>query len=496
MSNLLGGLGDLAEKSAGEALAFGLGFALGRALEPAGVALVQETWKVAPIRAPEAELLAEGVAQGHVDRDRAAEWASEHGYGAEAFATLVEIAKTGPALGMAFEAWRRGELTEAELELALLRQGIEAEWHPALKALKENPLEPAEIAKAIHRGIMRGAGLLVAVPSDVPGRVPAVPPSELDPVAEAAWSGIDKERLRIMTGNAGLPPGIVQMLELLNRGAIEEPDFERGVAESNLRNEWAPALLELRRRLLTPHEYVEGRLRGWIDDGAMHAGAALSGMEAADTDLLAKLSGRPLSWHQVFIGLRRGGAYDGPTEAIDPAFLKALQESNIRPEWYALAWSQRYAYPAPFVLRALVTGGDLTAAEGETILLYQGWEPGLAKKVAAKWAGSVAGAGKEETKAELADEYAGGYLSEQEFRAALEALGYTGHVQDLLIHLGDAKRIKAWREKAVNAVNAGYLAGAIDDTGAIADLAELNITGEAASMLVLLWAKQKKYKAA
>jgi hypothetical protein len=226
----------------------------------------------------------------------------------------------------------------------------------------------------------------------------------------------------------------------------------------------------------------------------MHAGAGLSGMEPGDADLLAKLSGRPLSFHQVFIGVRRGGVYDGPTGAIDPAFLKSLQESNIRPEWYDLAWAQRYAYPGAFVLRSMTQSGDLTPAETEKVLLYVGWEPTFAKLVAARWAGSGTHAGKEETKAELLDEYESGYVPEAELRKALGALGYQGHAQDLLVHLGDARRVKRYREKVIDAIAAAHLAFKINDAQATAELAELNVTGEAARLLLALWAKQRRDK--
>lgn len=491
MSSILSGLAGVAKNASGEAVAFGLGFALGRVLEPEGVALVQEAWKVAPIKAPDAVTLAAGVAQGQVDPARAAEWASESGYGHDQFNALVDIANTGPALGMAYQAWRRGELTDAQFETALKRTGLEDAWVASLKALKDTLLEPAELAKAIHRGIIAGHGLLVAEPSSTPGRVPTVPPSDINPVHEAAGSGMNAERLRVLVGNAGLPPGPMQMLQLLNRGHITEDDFSRGVGESNLRNEWGPFLLELRRHLLTPSQYVEAFLRGWIDHGAMVDGAALSGLTAEDADLLAQLSGRPLSWHQVWIGLQRGGKYDGPTTGIDPAFLKALRESNVRPEWYSIAWAQRYSYPSSFVLRAMAQAGDITRAETETILLYEGWEPTLAHKVAGEWAGGGTVGGKAETLSELEDDYAGGYLTEQELRTALTALGYTGHVQDHLVHLNDARRIKRYREKVVDAIAAAYTSFKVTDATATAELAAVNVAGEATSLLLNLWQKQR-----
>lgn len=492
MSSILSGLGDLAAKSGGEAVAFGLGFALGRALEPAGTELVQEAWKLAPIKAPDAPLLAEGVAQGQVDEGQAKEWASEHGYSSDAFAAMVDIANVGPAIGAAYQALRRGFLTPHEFEVALKRTGLEERWNDAMLKLADELLDPGAIATAVHRGIMAGGGLIIREPPLTDGAIPHVPQSSLSAVEEFAGHGIDAERARILVGNTGLPLALGQMLQLLNRGEVTEDDVRRSVAESNVRNEYMDAALGLRRRLLTPHEYVEARLRGWINDAQMRDGAALSGMEGEDADLLAKLSGRPLSFHQVFIGKRRGGVYNGPTGAIDPDFLKSLQESNVRPEWYSLAWAQRFAYPGVFVLRAMASAGDLSAAETEQVLLYLGWEPTFAKRVAGRWAAQVGGAGKDATRAELLDEYEGGFMPEAELRKALEQLGYTGHVQDLLVHLGDARRVKRWREKIIDAIGAAHLAFKIDDAQATSELAELNVAGSSATMLITLWNKQRR----
>jgi hypothetical protein len=485
-------LGRFTAQTASETLGFGVGVALAEALRPEATLLGQESWSKAPTKAVDATLAAAIVAEA-VDTLAWGEGeAAQHGIDGERFAAILGEALNAPAVGELLRMRRRKTINQAAFVHGLRKAKLPEEWDTALAELETERLDPAEIAKAIHRGIMKSDGLLVAVPPATPGRVPMVPASSLDPLEEAAASGYDAERLRILTGNAGLPPGAIQMLELLNRGVIEESDFLRGVGESNLRNEWGPALAELRRRLLTPHEYVEARLRGWIDDQAMRAGAGLVGMQAADTDLLAKLSGRPLSFRQVFIGLARGGRYDGPTGDIDPAFLKALQESNIRPEWYSLAWAQRYSYPSAFVLRQLTAGGELTGAEAEQILRFEGWEPTLAKKVAARWAAGGSSSGKTETKAELEDEYAGGFMTEKELRSALELLGYTGHAQDLIVHLGDARRVKRWREKIVDAIGAAYLSFKVTDQTATDELAELSITGEAATLLLTLWGKLRR----
>src|SRR5438105_3309226 len=139
-------------------------------------------------------------------------------------------------------------------------------------------------------------------------------PSGLDPFAEAKAMAVDEERLKVLARIVGLPASPDLAARMVFRDIIERIDFDRAIAEGNTRNEWAPFLFEGFRQIPTAHDGIEGRLRGWIDDAAMYAQTARHGMSKADTDLLFKITGRPLSFHQVFIGERRGGVYDGATD--------------------------------------------------------------------------------------------------------------------------------------------------------------------------------------
>jgi hypothetical protein len=379
MSSILGAAGSFADRFL---LGYAIGAAAGPALEPFSQSLANDAWQLNQVKPPTIYTLVTGVARGQIDEPTARTWSHEQGFSDTAFDELIAGAHTAMAAGELMQSYRRGDLTQADFELGLKRHEIEPKWWPYIEKLKDVPLEPAEVAKAIHRGIMKSDGLLVATPPTTPGNVPQVPESNLDPVVEAEWSGVDSERLRIMVGNAGLPPGIVQMLELMNRGYITSDDFLRGVGESNLRNEWGPAMLNLARRLLTPHEYEELALRGWLTPAEADAGAALSGMSKTDADLLFKMLGRPINVHQIVTGLERGGKYGGDYEGVPEPFNKALRESNIRPEWGNLAYANRYSLPSAFVFRALLQANVITAAEGEQYFLDLGYPPVLAKQVA------------------------------------------------------------------------------------------------------------------
>ena len=435
----------------GRAASEGAGFAFGAAsapvLLPALEKLRQESWSLYPDRLPDALTLAEGVAQGQVDAATAQEWATKNGIGHEAFAALVNIANTGPGIAQGYRLWWRGLIDEAAFRTVARRASLEDVWTDALVKAKDVLLEPAEIAKAVHRGIMADDGLLVTAPPTAPGKVPAVPPSDLPTVAEAAGSGLTKERLRVLVGNAGLPPGIVQMLQLLNRGEITEDDFLRGVGESNLRNEWGPAILNLRRRLLTPHEYEEAALRGIITNAEADAGAALSGMESADAQLLFEIMGRPLVVHQIATGLARGGEYGGTYNDVPQPYRDAIRRSNIRPEYARLAYANRYTIPSYFILRAILQDGGMTEAQFADYGKQLGWPPDLAEKAAAAIGGTAAAKADPhvaKAQTQLWTTTHSSYVKElagaTEAKARFTTLGIPADAQTEILALWDAER--------------------------------------------------------
>jgi hypothetical protein len=388
-------------RTASEGAAFALGTAVGPALTPAVRELINEAWKVYPVRPPDVMALAAGVAQGQVTDAAARAWARENGFGDKQFDALIDIANVGPGVASAFTLWRRGKTDEAGFKRAIKRLGLEQEWINGLVTLKDERLDPAVIAVAVQRGLIHNAGILPVGPPTGTGKVPPMPMVDIDPFNEAEAAGIDPDRIKVLARIVGLPASPDLAARMLFRGIIEAEDFDRAISEGNTRNEWAPFLLQGFRDIPSTLDYVEGRLRGWLNDAEMHAGGAKHGMRAADVDLLFKIHGRPLSWHQTWIGLQRGGVYDGPIDAIHPAFLHSLRQSNIRPEWYNLAWHSRYTYPSAFVMRALVQDGTLTRDEGEADLIDMGWRPDRAKQVSTKWAqGTGAGGDPNVSKAE------------------------------------------------------------------------------------------------
>lgn len=417
------------------------------ALRPAVQYLENEAWAAHPDRPPDAFILAEGVAQGHVDEQSARDWAHQQGFSDAVFTALVDIANVGPDLGRAYQAWRRGDLGPGDFDTAMHRLGIEERWWAALRALKDERLDLGAIATAVHRGIMQSAGLLVTEPPTGPGKVPRIPVSSLDTLAEFAAHGIDPERARVLIADTGLPLALGQMLQLLNMGLVTEDDVKVSVAEGNVRNEYMDVALALRRHLLTPHNYAEADLRGVLSPAEAQAGAALSGLQPADYKILFQILGRPLTTHQIVTGEARGGKYGGDYTSVPAGpFRDAIRRSAIRPEYASLAYANRYTLPSAFVIRGLVSSGALSAADAEQLFLESGWPPELAAKVATNLAGGTGGTDKHVERAQSQlwstahASYKAGEADQAAVTPALELLGIPAADQQTILELWNAER--------------------------------------------------------
>ncbi|MDE2469321.1 MAG: hypothetical protein KGL35_11405, partial [Bradyrhizobium sp.] len=292
MSSILSSLTDLTKDKGGEAIAFGLGFALGHVLDPPATALSQESWLLALSatsalgKALDPGQAAEAVAEDIQSLDWGKHEAAQTGIAADNFVTLVDLTLSGVGLPDLITLRRRDEITDADFIHGLRKLKLEPRWDAPLQTLQDEKLNVAVVATAIQRGLMRNAGILPVGAPTGEGKVPPMPVSDLDPIVEAAATGYDAEHLKILSRIVGLPASPDQAARLVFRNIIDRVDFDRAISEGNTRNEWAPFMFEGFREILTAHNYVEARLRGWIDDTEMYAGTALHGMTQADTDLL------------------------------------------------------------------------------------------------------------------------------------------------------------------------------------------------------------------
>jgi hypothetical protein len=376
-----GGVGILT-RMFGTALSGIAGFAGGTALGPVLSPVVQlirnDVNAAYPYVPPSPGTLAEGVAQGQVDRDQAAAWAAMHGIGEKAFTALVDIANVGPGSGHAFDLWRRGIIDEDGFRRALKRLGLEQEWIDGMIELHDELLSPAELANARQQGFI----------------------DQSRQYEEAALQGVTNARAELQFLMAGLPPGVETGLQMLRRGIIDETAFAQLVREGHTKTKYTDELLELERQLLNPATLVRRRLKGYDDPATFESRMAEWGYTATDAEDWWEADGRPAAPGQLWTAAARGIAGPGGTPMDEPQFRQAIRESDIKDKYGSMLWELRFLYPSLFQLARLVTAGAVTAETAVEWATKARYAPEVVAALKLAWSkGSTSGADSHVTKA-------------------------------------------------------------------------------------------------
>lgn len=391
--------GKFTGNTLGEAAAFAAGIAIAPLLEPVVQEIRNTSWAQAPDKPLDPQILAQGVAERKIDPTVAAREASYSGIAQTPFTQMVDLLRNAPGVAESLRLIRRGQLPATSFLEVLQKNGVEDEWLKAYQAVSttglqpyEEPLSPADLALGMIRGnlpipTIDGEPIVPLGGSTDGSVVPHDPIADIDVMAEAAASGLSPERMATLARNVGLPPGVIEGLNMLNRGIIDEPSFYLLIAQSDARLSWGEFLIQLRRMILTPHEYAELYLRGWIKLQDAYDGAALHGLEPSDLDLLVEMIGRPISAKQIVTGLARGGTFGGIYEGVPEPFLSSIRESNIRPEWGNLDYANRYTYPSLFQLNALVKANAIDPDTARDWAIKEGLAPEVVDALYKFWQG-------------------------------------------------------------------------------------------------------------
>jgi hypothetical protein len=448
---------------------FAGGTALGPVLSPVVQLIRNDVNAQYPYVPPSPGTLAEGVAQGQVDRDQAAAWAAMHGIGEKAFAALVEIANVGPGSGHAFDLWRRGIIDEPGFRRALKRLGLEQEWIDDMVELHDELLSPAELANARQQGFI----------------------GQNRQYEEAAMQGVTSERAELQFLMAGLPPGVETGLQMLRRGIIDEAAFAQLVREGHTKTKYTDELLELERQLLNPSTLVRRRLKGYDDPATFHERMKAWGYTAGDAEDWWEADGRPAAMGQLWTAAARG--VDGPEgRPMDEGqFRQAIRESDVKDKYGPMLWKLRFLYPSLFQLSRLVTANTVTADTAAEWATKGRYAPEVVAALKDAWAKSApSGADSHVTKASnqlwtaTHKAYVDDWIDDAAATAALTTIGVDQDAQPAVLERWLAERELERRSLSPAQIKKAYTGGQWTQAQALERLQELGYTaGDALTLL-------------
>lgn len=449
-------------------------------VEPTLEGLRQDAWKANQVRTLDAATIGALLAQRLIDGGAADEQLAREGLGGDKAAYLHKLNETAPDISLVLELVRRKYVGKAEFDTAFNKSGLREEYRDPLWNLRHNPLTPADLANAVQQGFVPGAGLLPGLVGGESGISIPVDEVNIDTLAEFEDAGIDNNHAKVLAELVGLPPGPIELLQMLNRGIITDESYYVGIREGHTKTKWANALKALRHAILTPIEAANLHLRQWISKQEMYDIGAQSGMSQANMDLLYDMQGRPPGPSQLQTAYNRG--------LIDRArFDKGIAESDVRTEWTDVEFGLRARYPTPFALRQLVSSGALTAADGEEILKLEGYPPDLARKMATAWAAGKTAKQKELAQGTIETLYEARYIDGNQATLLLTKLGYDAAEITLILELGDARRVKRFLDAAIGRIHTKYVSHILPRQTALLELQALNLSAQAVADIMAEW---------
>jgi hypothetical protein len=383
----------------GLVIAAGVGAAASVALEPAFEVPKQEAWYRLDNKVLDPGTLARLVARGGVllGKDDGSQLgtayneARRQGYSPDKLDRLVYLAQTFPGSGELDSLSNRTLITPIQVKEALTRSGLPPEWHQPVIDSFADILSPGDLAAAVHRGLVPDQGLLLGEQPKAPFNVEAYPVQKIDAVTEAAGSGYDKERLQVLVGLQGLPMGPHEAAQAYFRQIITHGDYIRAFNTSNMRNEWAQAILDQTRQIPTARDFFENALRGYHDLPWAQEQAKRHGMSDADSLVIYQNAGRPMNIHQITQALARGAKFHPEKDELTDPYKASIVEGPIKPAYYEMAESLKYTLPSAFVMRSLAQTGVWTEAKTAERLKWSGWFPADADEAAKAWAKPAGG---------------------------------------------------------------------------------------------------------
>jgi hypothetical protein len=458
---------NLIPEGAGIVVGVGVGAAASAAIEPAVEIPKQEAWNRNRNKLLDAGLMARLVAQGAISLEVGRNSAGREGFTDDKFDHLVYLAQTVPGFSEALSLWRRKLLSQPLFEHVLAKLGLDARYvKPIVDSKLAEILGIGDIAYGVVRGILPAPAWVPVAPPVSGDKVKRFPQVDIDPLVLAEKLGYDEDMLKLAVGRSGLSMAPVMAANALFRQIIGPDDFLLAIAEGDLRTEWAEAVREASREILTAGQYAELQLRGFYDEPTRRLNTRKHGMTDTDSDLLYNVLGRSVNVHQVTTGLARGGTYPSKYADVPQPYRAAIQRSNIREEWVGIAYANRYSYPSWFALRSLLTDGVFTETEAAQLLKELGWRPDLADKVAKHYAPTGATAtdahvGKAQTQlwGTLHRSYIAGESTKTAARPVLASLGLATASQDAVLALWDAERALVRKQLTPAQIKKAYVKG-------------------------------------
>lgn len=381
---------------------------------------VNASWKRHPDRPLDPEELAVAVVKGWRAFDEAYDGAAESGISEADFETLVDSTGEPPGVMDMLAMHRRGIIDQATLLKGIRESRLKLEWAAPVEAYAYGPPSAA-------------SAILGAVQNHLD-----------DATARkiVQQNGIAPENYDWLYQNAGRPPGVMQMIDAMHRGAFGWDVVDQAIRESDIKNKYIPAYHSLGEHLLPQKTVVAGVHQGVITDAKALELLLKLGISPENAGYLIQeghnnktAAHKQLSVSQISIAYEEGALSrdQARTHLIDLNYQSA--DADFVLDLVDIKWAQALHSATITRIRSLYLGHHLDRSTASADLDSAGVTPAHRDAYLRLWDIVRTTPTRTLTEAQLASAYKKGLITEQVFRSRLTAMGYPEADVDLLVLL-------------------------------------------------------------
>ena len=327
------------------------------------------------------------------------------------------------------------------------------------------PLSPGDVAEAMLRNV------------PVPG----------GEAHEAAFSGVNADRLAVLAALAGNAPDPTSLAVALRRKLIDSGRYTEGIRQGRLRDEWADLVRELAVQQPSPQAMLDAFLEGQIGEAEARDRFAQLGGDPAYFDILFHTQGQAPTPTQALEMANRGIIGWSGTGPDATSFEQAFLEGPWRNKW-AGPFRELGAYlPPPRTVTAMHKEGAISTAEATSLLEKQGLTPALAAAYLHASSAQKTAKVKELAESTVVALYHDRVIPRAEAAAFLGKLGWSSAESDYILQVEDLRLAQKYLSAAIGRVHTLYTGHKIVASQASEALASLGLPAPQVADLVGLW---------
>lgn len=443
----------------GAAMSSGLGDLLTNSLAPVISTLIAQNPNAYLSPEQSAVIDARGLSEGWDNQREAA----RRGVSGDRFRLLRRLHQRDLAEASVLELFNRGNLSADEAVTELVKGGMSEASADQLLTLAKVPLTPQEAAQAWARNLV----------SD----------QLVHTVSRAA--GLTNEDGDVLMGLAGEPPPTEALIEAWRRGIITEADFDRGIIQGPIRNEWIATIKALFEAVLSPQEAASAVTQGHLTLEQGLAKARLSGVTPEDFDVIVANSGIPPGLQFAIDAMNRG-------IITREQFTSMFLESRIKNKYIDLMLAMSQTLVPAETARVAYRFGVYPREQALRTLAGHGYSTEDASALLALEDVRAREGTKELTRAQVLSLFGDDIITEEEASSMLSDMGFDDIEVQWMIALEGGNKVKRFVNALISRVRNAYVQGTMEEDEAVSVLTQAGIGLKQQDNLLALWELEKQ----